>query len=469
MVAFTLRPNFIDAAEVFVMQNEIVADVCIVGAGFAGLFAAKTLTKKGLNVVILEARNRVGGRTWTEGNEPWGWIDRGGQWVGGNQSYFFELIGWAGGETYESYHKGDMLVRGVDAGQSLVRTDPSLSRVPGIDRIQEALDKLEAIYESIPPEAPWATPNHAHLDDTTFAKWMELNVPDVNVRRFLDADISYACADPDKISMLALMAIIRQCGGFESLDVAAQERRILGGVQPIAEKVAAKLTKTSIFKNEAVQHIAWGKDGAVVHSTHITVNCRRVIMTAPPSLAGKIIYEPALPTPRAEVTKHWPQGCVLKVAMVFDRPFWRDANLSGGSLDYKAVAVETADSSVPSDVSKHGILTAFVYTHWAKDIIDLPENERKALVLRDLKERFGEKVLSPIKYEETYWTKEAWTGGCYGAYLTPGATVEFKQAIRDSVGALHWAGTESSDVWPTFIEGALRSGERAALEILGSL
>jgi len=440
-------------------------DVCVVGAGYAGLFAAKKLIEKGKTVIVLEARDRVGGRVWTEREGQNGWIDRGGQWVGGDQTYFEDLIKEMGGKTYKSYDKGFTLVRGVDP-DNLVQTNSEWKGVPGLPMIEDALGKLEAIYKTIPPNAPWEATAASELDSITFAEWMRRHVPNEKVRRFLDADISYACANPGEISMLALLAIVRQCGGFESLDVAAQDKRIIFGAQSVAITLANRLGEGIVRVKEPVRRIEWKPSGAVVFSDNVTVHAKHVIVTAPPSLAGAIEYEPSLPAARSQVTQRWPQGCVIKAAMVFDKPFWRDDHLSGGSLDWRALAIETADSSTPEEYSKHGILTAFVYTHWAQKIINLPEKEREHLILNDLVERFGKRVLKPLLYEETLWTREIWTRGCYGAFLTPGATTQFTDAIRKRVGPLHWAGTETSDKWPTFIDGALRSGERAALEVL---
>ena len=188
-------------------------------------------------------------------------------------------------------------------------------------------------------------------------------------------------------------------------------------------------------------------------------------MCTPPHLAGAIEYDPSPPTDRVQVTQRWPQGLVIKVQMIYPEPYWRADGLNGASLDYRGVVGETADSGVPEQYSKKGIMTGFIYSGQARKAAALPAAERRKLVLDEMSQRFGPKALAPIDYHEMNWSTQQWTRGCFTGFLTPGATYLFRSAVRDSVGPLHWAGTENSTVWPSFIDGAIRSAERAVAEI----
>jgi monoamine oxidase len=185
----------------------------------------------------------------------------------------------------------------------------------------------------------------------------------------------------------------------------------------------------------------------------------------PPHLAGAIEYGPLPPTDRVQVTQRWPQGLVIKVQMIYSEPYWRADGLNGASLDHRSVVGETADSGVPEEYSKKGVMTGFIYSGQARKVASLPLAERKKIVLDEMVKRFGPKAANPLDYHEMNWSTQQWTRGCFTGFLTPGATTLFRSAVRDPVGPIHWAGTENATVWPSFIEGAIRSGERAADEI----
>jgi len=275
-------------------------------------------------------------------------------------------------------------------------------------------------------------------------------------------------ASPEEISMLHLLWLIRACHGLEKLfgDAGgAQQDRVIGGTQLVARRMAERLG-ASIRLSQPVRRIQWSDRGAIVHSDTLTVAARDVIIAIPPHLAGAIEYDPSPPTSRVQVVQRWPQGLVIKVQMIYEAPFWRDDGLNGTSYDHNSPVGETADSGVPESVSKTGILTGFVYAHHARQVSLLAPEARKQLLLGEVAKRFGPRALTPIDYHEANWSTQQWTRGCFTGFLTPGATTLFRSAVRDPVGPLHWAGTETATDWPSFIDGAVRSGERAAVEVL---
>jgi monoamine oxidase len=440
------------------------ADVCVVGAGFAGLAAAWRLKQAGASVVVLEARQRVGGRSWSVRMKDGTFVDFGGQWVGSTQSRFYALIKEMGGETYPS-PGGDLLTwqRGILNPQEHHRIkDEADATFPGGDLVEAAKKKIDDIASTIDRDAPWKHPDAARLDAITFAEWLRQNVQHEQARSFVATEVgSVPCASTEEISMLHLCWLIKACDGLTELFGDAQADRVIGGTQTIARKVADRLG-SAIKLGQPVRRIEWSDRGAVVHADGMSVAARNVIVAIPPTLANGIEFTPSLPVNRVQVTQRWPQGLVIKVAMIYARPFWRDEGLSGASYDHITTLGETADSSNPENISKAGILTGFVYSDKARKVAAMAPEERKKLLLADAAKRFGAKALAPEHYHESNWSTDTWTRGCFTGFLTPGATSLFGPAVRDPVGPIRWAGTETATTWPSFIDGAIRSGEREA-------
>lgn len=451
--------------------GRLSADVCVVGAGYSGLVAALRLRQAGASVIVLEARNRIGGRSLTAPLKGGGWIDLGGQWVGPDQNSYYALIKEVGAETYPSPIYGKSLERSVLNRDEFIRLGNEVTgKYPGSDLIEAAYKKVDDLAASIDPEKPWAHPDAARLDAMTFAEWLRLNVENDNTRAAVGHVVSsVACASPSEISILEMAFLVRACHGLDDLfsyKGGAQQDRLIHGTQPVAQRVANRLAKGSIRLGQPVRSIKWSDKGAVVRSDELTVAARHVIVAIPPNLAGAIEYDPSPPVDRVQVTERWPQGLVIKVQMIYDEPYWRADGLNGASSDYIGVVGETADSGVPKEYSAKGIMTGFIYSGQARQVAPLPAAERKKIVLEEMARRFGPKALKPIDYHEMNWTTQQWTRGCFTGFLTPGATTAFKSAVRDPVGPIRWAGTENSTVWPSFIDGAIVSGEREAKAII---
>ncbi len=393
-------------------------------------------------------------------------MDEGGQWAGAGHDRFYHWIKATGKTTYPSPNFGEAVVFGP-ARREYKRVGDDWSVLPGMARVEAIKTKLQAMANALDPAAPWQHPEARTWDGITLAQWLAQNVKEKNIREFLVGDMSYACASPEQISMLSFLSLVRQCVSFDKLngfDDAAQQDRIVGGTQPVAVGMAEQLGPEAVRLKSPVRRVRWSDTDATVSTDTFDVQARHVIFAGPPTLMGAIEFVPSLPVARAQITQHWPQGLVIKVGMVYSRPFWRDKGLSGLSLDYSSMVSETADSSAPEGHGTSGVLTGFIYTDQARAASLMPAAERRQKVLAEMAARFGDEALTPDRIIEMNWSTQVWTRGCYGGYLAPGATIAFQSAVRDAVGPLHWAGTETSPAWPTFIEGAIRSGERAAAE-----
>src|SRR5579871_6564947 len=365
-------------------RGRLRADVCVVGAGYAGLTAAYRLKQAGRTVIVLEARNRVGGRSLTADVKGGGWIDLGGQWVGATQDAYYALISEMEGETYPSPNFGKTLERGILDPNIFVRIESETGgSYPGSELVEAGFKKIDDLASSLDRDKPWEHPDAERLDATTFAEWLRQNIDNANARAAVGTEVSsIACASPEEISILEIAFLVRACNGLDIIfgtEGGAQQDRLIGGTQPIAERLADRLGN-DILLGKPARRIQWNEREAIVYSDDISVAAPHVIVCTPPHLAGAIEYDPSPPTDRVQVTQRWPQGLVIKVQMIYPEPYWRADGLNGASLDYRGVVGETADSGVPERYSQKGIMTGFIYSGQARKVAPLPAAERRKLV-----------------------------------------------------------------------------------------
>lgn len=199
----------------------------------------------------------------------------------------------------------------------------------------------------------------------------------------------------------------------------------------------------------------------------ITVSARRVIVTGPPSLTALIDYTPALPSARAQLLQRFPQGSAIKCQAIYDTPFWRKKGLAGQATSETGPIRLTFDNSPPD--GSPGVLLGFIEGSAARFWTGRPKAARRKAVLESFARYFGDAALRPRAYVEHDWSAEPWTRGCYVGYTPPGVLLDYGPAIRRPVGAIHWAGAEYATTWNGYMDGAVRSGEATASEVLRGL
>jgi len=435
------------------------ADVAVVGAGLAGLSAAHKIQSAGRDVVVLEARERVGGRVCSQESVGGAVAELGGQFVGPTQDRVVALAAELGIETFPTFDEGEnhILVRG--------REDVALLK------LADVVQQLDGMAAELPLEEPWTAPRALEWDGQTLASWLATNVEDEEATALLRQVIAAVfTAEADELSLLHVLVYIRSAGSLALLtqtDGGAQERRFVGGAHALAARVASWLGPDRVLLGAPARRIRQLDGGVLVEADSVTIRAERAVVAVPIALADRIEFSPALPVHRAQLHQRVAPGTTIKIHAVYERPFWRDAGLSGRLFTDEGPITVTFDNSPHS--GSPGMLVAFAEADHARSFRRLPAAERRRVTLAALTRFYGPQAAEPLDYIETDWSGEEWTRGCFGANFGPGGWTRYGHALREPHGRVHWAGAETSPVWMNYMDGAVRSGERAAAEALAGL
>ena len=437
----------------------------VVGAGLAGLSAARSLESSGHSVVVLEARERVGGRTFNGTTADGTVVELGGQWVGPTQDRVLALADELDLERFPTYNGGENLVfyRG---GTARYRGAIPKLPAPVLADVGQAQFRLDRMARRVPLDAPWQAKRAGDWDAQTVETWLRRNMRTSGGRGMLRLGVrAVFAAEPADLSLLHFLFYSHSGGLLDRLfnvKDGAQEERIVGGSQLLALRLAERLAGPVVL-SAATRRITQDDDGVVVAADGHELRARHVVVAVPPLLAGHIDYEPGLPPWRDQLTQRMPMGSVTKCMAVYAEPFWRGAGLTGQVTDDVGPVQLTFDNSPPS--GSPGILLAFLEGTHARELSHVTPDQRREAVTGCLARFFGPRAGTPLDYVELQWAAERWSGGCYGATLAPGTLSQFGPALRHPCGRIHWAGTESATVWAGYMDGAIRSGERVAAEL----
>ncbi len=456
------------------------ADVVIVGAGLAGLTAARRLSGHGHSVVVLEARDRVGGRVWNYDLGHGVVTERGGTFIGPTQNHLAALARAVKVDTYRCYDTGDDVY--LNGSERLTYSDRGpFGTAPPDPAIASALAALvlgiDAASTKVSVDRPWDAPNAAALDGQTLAAYITAQgaSPEL-VELTASATRPIFGAEPRELSMLFVLFYIAASGdathpgtfqrNFDTRG-GAQQDRFVGGSARIPLALAAALGPRVVLE-APVRRIEQTRSGVRVESARGTIAATRVIVAVPPVLAGRIEFAPGLPHERAALGDRYAPGNLTKVAAVYDTPFWRDAGLTGSALTTGGPASFTYDDSPPD--GRPGIMVGFVGGDNARSYARMSVADRRRAVLEQFTVSFGSSAaLHPRQIVETSWAAQPWTRGCPVGIPAVGAFVSLGPALRTPVGRIHWAGTETATYWNGYMDGAVSSGERAADEVRAAL
>jgi monoamine oxidase len=451
-------------------------DVAIVGAGLAGLTAARRLVARGKSVVVLEANDRVGGRIKNHSLGHGTITEVGGEFIGPTQDRILALARALKVGTFKTYNEGDNVLYEERQLSRYPASSPIPPQGKFVPDLLAGIAKLDSMAAELPIDAPWSGAHAAEWDAQTLQQWADANIPGQSARNFFRTAVNAVWGvDPWELSLLFALAYIRGAGNEKTpgatlrlLSTAggAQETRFVGGSQLIAVR-AAKALGARVVKSSPVRSIKSGRNGVTVESERVTVHARRVVVTVPPALVATIEFDP-IPADRLQIAQRFPQAVEAKAGAVYDRPFWRDQGLSGQVASDVGPLRSTFDNSPPS--GKPGIVFGFIGGHESRAWARLSKAGRRKATLDNLATYFGAQALQARDYVEGYSvTQEPWIRGCPTAVAAPGALLELGPALRRPVGRIHWAGTETSTFWFGYMDGAVRSGERVAAEVARKL
>jgi monoamine oxidase len=440
--------------------------VAIVGGGTSGLTAARVLQDKGADVLVLEARDRVGGRLLSQTLENGVTIDLGGQWVAPTQHRVLKLAAELGLGIFQTFEDGAGVIYS-DGERSLFSGTAEVDDETNREDVRQARDKLEALAASIPLEAPWTHPDAKALDRITYADWIERNLKTEFGKWLFNFNApGVFSVDASELSMLHVAFYFGAGGGFGTVTGTrggGQDSRFHTGMQQLPIGLS-KLLGGRILFNQVVHRIEQDQASVTLHTDSMQVRAKRAIVAISPTLAGRINYRPAMPPLRDALTQRMPMGTAIKMMLVYDTPFWREEGLSGFGLTDRDVPQLIYDNS-PEDGSC-GILLGFTEGLPARRWISETKAVREAEAIKTAIGCFGQKAGNLRLFIEKSWMEEEFSRGCYAGTMTPGGWTTFGTALREPVGRVHWAGTETATYWSGYVEGAMQAGERAAAEVL---
>ncbi|CAL1582569.1 unnamed protein product [Knipowitschia caucasica] len=449
-------------------------DVVVIGAGLSGLSAAKLLKSSGLNPVVLEARDRVGGRTFTVQNKQTKWVDLGGAYVGPTQNRILRLAREYGVQTYK-VNETENLVHYINGKSHPFKgpSPPTWNPFVSMD-LNNFFRTMDEMGKEIPREAPWRAPHAEEWDKMTMQQFIDRTCWTSAVCRFAKLFVNVnVTSEPHEVSALWFLWYVRQCGGtmrIFSTTNGGQERKFLGGSNQISECMAKELGDR-VKLESAVYKIDHSGDTVVVETLDKQIyKAKYVVLAIPPGLNLKIHFSPELPPLRNQLIHRVPMGSVIKCMVYYKENFWRKKGYCGSMM------IEDAESPIGltlDDTKADGSVPAimgFILASRCRELSVLTKEQRLKKICEIYSKVLGtDEALHPVHYEEKNWCEEEYSGGCYTAYFPPGILTQFGRVLREPVGKLYFAGTETATAWSGYMEGAVEAGERAAREIMHTM
>lgn len=451
------------------MRGSHGAEVVVIGAGLSGLYAARLLAAKGVDVFVLEAQNRVGGRTLTQSIEGDGFIDHGGQWVSDSQDLLVALAQELGVALFPTWHDG----QSVDCWNGVRSIYTGMFPPGNADAESEArrvVAELEKMADKVPLDAPWMSAKANEWDSQTLDAWLAAKLSSTRARIAVKRGVEGVFASgPGETSLLGALFVLNSAQDLVrhfATKAHGPDRRFVGGAQQLSIRMADAMSDR-VALGAWVSHLEHGKDGVRAIAGDFAVTAKRAIVTLPPTLAGRVRYVPALPAARDALTESTPMGWVIKVHCVYASRFWQRQGLSGAVTSDEGAIKVTADNSPPS--GSPAILVGFIEGKAARRLAAAPPGTRRAAALADMVRYFGDEAGKPLGYYEHSWGDDEFARGAYGGYWTCGMWTTYGPSLRAPLGTVHWAGTETAARWNGKMEGALVAGQRVANEVLSAI
>ncbi|RWS30223.1 amine oxidase [flavin-containing] B-like isoform X1 [Leptotrombidium deliense] len=479
------------------LRGNHVYDSIIIGAGLSGLCAAKYLKKSGFsNILVLEAQDRVGGRTYTKHSSKVSWVDLGASYIGPNQHNILRLAEELGVKTYKVFSDGkivdvyqnERVVHDYDGIAYGVENENQNDFKCFMDKIDK-MGKEACNVQDICTEEPWMSLNAKQWDQMTWKEFVENNCSkcdeDLYLKIILNCDTFYRrtrelalgitkdlfCASAHELSLLFVVWYIKMGGGTKCIlsnDNGAQDSKFEGGSQQLSERMVDILGTKRVLTSKVVHSIEQSRYSVrVITSDGCKYKSRTVIIAFPPCLQTKIHYEPALPVLRTKMLQRFPMGSVLKCVLYYENAFWKEKGFCG------AATVDSLHNYlriIYDDTKSDGSHPAFIVAEKCREISEKSEEKRKLLICQNLSQVFdSQNALWPVHYEEYNWDNNEYSAGGYTAFGAPGVLTQFGAVLSKPVHRLFFAGTETATQWFGYMDGAVQSGERAACQVIRAL
>ena len=451
-------------------MKQLERDVVIVGAGPSGLTAAYELAKAGKSVAVLEARDRVGGRTWSETMDG-ATIEIGGQWISPDQTALYSLVNELGLETFARYREGKSLYR---TAQGEVITYAGVDFPVDADTVAE-MDRLAALLNELAaqmdPDRPWDHPRAQELDRISFEHFLTEHSTNEMARQNIGMFIAGGMLTKPAHTFSALQALLMaaSAGSFDNLidEDFILDRRIVGTMQGVSKTLASRLAKDVLFLDNPVLKLEWSQEGVVAHGRDIVVRARKVILAVPPNLYSRISFDPPLPRKQHITHQHQSMGLVIKVHAVYRTPFWREQGLSGTCFGPAALVQEVYDNTYHGEST--GTLVGFISDVKADEVFAMDEPARRDAILADLAAYLGPQALEPTVFYLSDFGSEEWTRGAYATSYDLGGLYRFGPSQNENVGPIYFSSSDLAGAGYQHVDGAVRMGRRSAARIVAAL